>query len=292
MMLISVLSAGTSTGTPVFVQTGKDLFLEVNKPVTPLLQVKGSDFKWTLNDKINIVKLANGNAIILNFEDRAEFYKENYTLVLKNVQKKDSGEYIAKVSGKQEHLVAEYKVTVMDPVSPVKLEVNPSSSCNLTVICSTTDSHISSTYRCVNQTCSPEGRERSEVTTYPSIEVYLQQGLIICNHSNQVSWEQDTLEIKPLCEKQTGTGKIKRHHNKHFSHDVFLVNIFDTASQSHCLSALNSRAYIVWGKCCNCHMQIIINRYVTKYQKHTLVTKKRLNSDREIISTSRTVLPF
>ncbi|XP_051256678.1 uncharacterized protein LOC127363798 [Dicentrarchus labrax] len=194
---------GTSTGTPVFVQTGKDLFLEVNKPVTPLLQVKGSDFKWTLNDKINIVKLANGNAIILNFEDRAEFYKENYTLVLKNVQKKDSGEYIAKVSGKQEHLVAEYKVTVMDPVSPVKLEVNPSSSCNLTVICSTTDSHISSTYRCVNQTCSPEGRERSEVTTYPSIEVYLQQGLIICNHSNQVSWEQDTLEIKPLCEKQT-----------------------------------------------------------------------------------------
>ncbi|KAI3374673.1 hypothetical protein L3Q82_021243 [Scortum barcoo] len=81
-----------------------------------------------------------------------------------------------------------------NPVSPVKVTVSScsSESCNLTVTCSTVDAHISSTFRCDNKTCSEEGGERSEDTTRPSsITVYLEQGIIICNHSNHVSWKQD-----------------------------------------------------------------------------------------------------
>ncbi|KAI3374244.1 hypothetical protein L3Q82_006094 [Scortum barcoo] len=156
--------SGSITET-LFVQTGKDLLLDVEKRVD---LGEGIDLIWSFN----------------------------------NVQKIDSGDYTAVVSGENNRLVAKYKVTVQDPVSPVKVTVSScsSESCNLTVTCSTVDAHISSTFRCDNKTCSEEGGERSEDTTRPSsITVYLEQGFIICNHSNHVSWKQDKKEIKSFC---------------------------------------------------------------------------------------------
>ncbi|XP_031154004.2 uncharacterized protein LOC116048862 isoform X2 [Sander lucioperca] len=91
-----------------------------------------------------------------------------------------------------------------DPVSPVKLSVDSVSSssdwCNLTVSCRAQDSHINSTFRCLNHTCSQEGGERSQGTpSAVDLHVYLSTGSIICNHSNQVSWTKDIKIIKHFC---------------------------------------------------------------------------------------------
>ena len=94
------------------------------------------------------------------------------------------------------------------PVSPVTLTVDSVStssvSCNLTVSCRAQDAHINTTFTCVDQTCSQEGGERSEVTTSGSVlKVYL--GLndsIICNHSNQVSWKKGMIKIQDVCLQQ------------------------------------------------------------------------------------------
>ena len=236
MILMSVLLAGASSVTPVFVQRGEDLLLHVRKHVA---LNEESDFKWRFNGSTNIVKVdADEKTTIFKSYKSREISVQNYTLCLKNVQKADSGRYTAFVSGSKEQPVAEYEVTVLgkflnisnvapqqhpvskpshqfifipDPVSPVKLtvdSVSSSSDCNLTVTCSTQDSHISSTFTCDNKTCSQEGGERSD----SSINVYQKQGVIICNHSNLVSFKQDELEIKDHCEQHPG--KIKRHYSK------------------------------------------------------------------------------
>lgn len=165
----------------MFVQTGKDLFLAVQKPVT-LTDI--SDFLWKYNGSKNLVKINKDKAF--NFSGRVESSRTNYSLLLKNVQKNDSGDYTALVSGTNDDLVAKYQVTVQgkflnilnidtqqctafmrllspssDPVSPVELTVNPvsrsSDSCLLTVTCRAQDALINSTVRCANHTCSQEG---------------------------------------------------------------------------------------------------------------------------------------
>ncbi|KAG8013827.1 hypothetical protein GBF38_016016 [Nibea albiflora] len=110
--------------------------------------------------------------------------------------------YKAVIAAEEDKTVAEYEVTVQDPVSAVNLTVNCSSALNFTVTCSTVDSHISSTFRCDNKTCS---RESSTTTDPSSIDVYLDQGFIFCNHSNHVSWEHKKEEIKSVCEPPPGS---------------------------------------------------------------------------------------
>ncbi|XP_027147405.1 uncharacterized protein LOC109140109 [Larimichthys crocea] len=192
---------GSSTVTPVFVQTGKDLLLDVKEPVT---LDDDSDFIWRHNGAINIVKVS-GNNKPKTYKEGAESLG-NYSLLLKNVQQKDSGMYNAVISAAKDRTVAEYKVTVQDPVSAVNLTVNCSSAPNITVTCSTVDSRISSTFRCDNKTCS---RERSDATTDPSsIDVYLDEGFIICNHSNHVSWEHKKEIKSKVCEPPPVTSHV------------------------------------------------------------------------------------
>ncbi|XP_070701064.1 SLAM family member 9-like [Pempheris klunzingeri] len=198
-LLYSYETHGTSSVTPVFVQTGEELSLDVKKQVD---REEDSDFIWQLNGSMNIVKLSDSNRIRVhkNYAGRADISLQNYTLFLRDVQKDDSGDYSAHVSGDQVQIVAKYKVIVQDPVSPVELTVNSSisGSCNVTVTCTSVDSHISSTFRCDNQTCSKEEGDKSEAHL-ASIHVYLEQGFFICNHSNLVSWKQDRKEVKSIC---------------------------------------------------------------------------------------------
>ena len=112
MILMSVLLAGTNSGTPVFEQTGKDLLLHVKEHVEIK---KGSDFRWRVNGSKNVVKFFAKNDPIIygDYKGRVEFSVQNYTLCLKKAQMADSGRYTAIVSGDQDQVVADYKVTVL-----------------------------------------------------------------------------------------------------------------------------------------------------------------------------------
>ncbi|XP_065809780.1 CD48 antigen-like [Labrus bergylta] len=201
-MILGLLAGIQAQGTPVFVQTGTDLLLDVKKPVV----LKEADlFMWTVG-RANVVRLAHGGkpTISPNYKSRAELSAQTHSLLLKNVQKRDSGVYRARVSADKDITVAEYSVTVLDPVSGVKLTVKlcSSDSTKVTVICSTEDSLISSTFTCDTQTCSHEGGERAEIITpSASLDVYLERGSVICNHSNQVSSTRDIQKIEDFCRK-------------------------------------------------------------------------------------------
>ncbi|KAM4605027.1 SLAM family member 5-like [Polymixia lowei] len=194
---------GSSGVKRVFVLKGEDVRLEVQKPVK--LEGESDDFIWKFKGKKNIFKYSfQSKSPSSVYKDRIEFSEENYSLLLKNLQEADSGLYHAVVSGEEEDFVANYSVIVQERVSPAVLTVTSVSSsppsCNLTVTCRGQDSSVNSTFRCDNRTCSQEGGERSEVmTSTVPLYVYLLNGSIICNHSNQVSWSTNMREIQPLC---------------------------------------------------------------------------------------------
>ncbi|XP_053186764.1 SLAM family member 5-like [Scomber japonicus] len=209
-----VLFTGSSAVTTVFVQKGKDLHLDVNNTV---VIPEFDEFRWRFNGTHSIVRLSpdERTRITDSYKGRVEFYVQNHSLLLKNVQHSDSGGYTALITGDTTQLLTEYKVIIQDPVSPVNLSVNPVSnsreSCNLTVTCSTEDSLINSTFTCDNQTCHQEGEEQSEVTTSgSSLLVYLLNDSIICNHSNQISRTTDMMEIWPLCYPTADQRKRKK----------------------------------------------------------------------------------
>ncbi|CAB1438704.1 unnamed protein product [Pleuronectes platessa] len=118
------------------------------------------------------------------------------------------------------NVTATVKLVEHNPVSlvtgTVDLLSSSSDSCNLTVTCSTQDSHhISRTFRCDNTTCSQEeGGERSKVTTSgSSLRVYLSKNFsVICSHSNQVSSDEHTTMMRNLCFKPPAL--VSQSHSK------------------------------------------------------------------------------
>ncbi|XP_073347746.1 uncharacterized protein [Pagrus major] len=213
-LLVCVKAQGSSAVTPVFVQKGEDVMLNL----TEADDLENSAVIWNFNNKSSnevsiLVRwfLRTEPKVSPDYTGRIEFTGKKYCVKLKNLQETDSGVYTARVMGAVVvQTIAEYSVTVQDPVSPVKLTVDSvsssSDSCNLTVTCSTQDSHISSTFTCDNKTCSQEGGERSEVTTSgASLRVYLVNDSITCNHSNQVSWTEGVTKIQHFCPRHDGS---------------------------------------------------------------------------------------
>ncbi|KAM8728914.1 uncharacterized protein AB9X84_002022 isoform 1-T1 [Acanthopagrus schlegelii] len=199
---------GSSAVTPVFVQKGDDVILNL----TEADDLENRAVFWNFTDKSS-----NEESVLVKwhprtepevspgYRGRIEFPVNRCCVKLKNLQETDNGVYTGRVMGSVGLISStEYNVTVQDPVSPVKLTVDSvsssSDSCNLTVTCSTQDSHISSTFTCNTKTCSQEGGERSEVTTSgASLRVYLVNDSITCNHSNQVSWTKNMTNIQDFC---------------------------------------------------------------------------------------------
>ncbi|KAI4809253.1 hypothetical protein KUCAC02_018159 [Chaenocephalus aceratus] len=202
--LNSCETQGISAGTPVFVLKGEDLHLNVTKAV-----VLGDFdlFFWKCNESSIVRFNSKDKKVSANYTGRVEFPGNNYSVKLKNLQEADSGVYSAEVTKESIEEVAKYNVKVQDRASPVNLTVvnssvsENSSSCSFTATCSSQDSHINSTFSCDTGTCSQEGGERSEGIPDTFLQVHQSNGLIICNHSNHVSWTNDTKIIKDVCPK-------------------------------------------------------------------------------------------
>uniref|UniRef100_A0A3B3HA30 Immunoglobulin V-set domain-containing protein n=1 Tax=Oryzias latipes TaxID=8090 RepID=A0A3B3HA30_ORYLA len=165
------------------------------------------DLFWKYN-KVKMAKFSsNSKPVIYNpYKERAEVFPNNFSLVLKNVQHSDSGIYKAVLSSSTDHTKVEYNVKVQ--VSPVNLTVIDSNStsflCERTVICRTVDSTITKTFVCNKETCSQVDKEHA-TTNSSSLDVYIQEKHIICNHSNQVSWKQERIPISSVCWAAPGT---------------------------------------------------------------------------------------
>uniref|UniRef100_A0A8D0A7G1 Immunoglobulin subtype domain-containing protein n=1 Tax=Sander lucioperca TaxID=283035 RepID=A0A8D0A7G1_SANLU len=200
----------SSAVTPVFVQKGEDVLLNVTtadvlEDFIYYLLLFIYFLEWKFNNKKEfLIRFLPGRDPLFSddyYKERIEFSVKKYSMKLKNLQEVDSGVYTARVIG--------------DPVSPVNLSVdsvsNSSDWCNLTVSCRAQDSHINSTFRCDTHNCSQEGGERPQVTpSAADLHVYLSKGSIICNHSNQVSWNKDIEIIEHVCH----AGKTERLNHK------------------------------------------------------------------------------
>ncbi|KAM9720187.1 uncharacterized protein ACNS7B_020753 isoform 1-T2 [Menidia menidia] len=210
LFLTLLLCIDTSVSRAVYLQTGESVFLNVTETDVPanffILSWKFSG----LNDLLISFLHNQKPRVHPNYSSRMEYDVNTYFVKLRNLQKADSGVYTAKATAFNVKTVAEYNVTVQDPVSPVKMAVTPNSSvslsCNLTVTCSTEDAHISSTFTCDNKTCRLEGGERSQITkSAASLHVRLSGQSIICNHSNQISWTKDVIKIQDHCFHHDGS---------------------------------------------------------------------------------------
>ncbi|KAL7842131.1 hypothetical protein SRHO_G00238200 [Serrasalmus rhombeus] len=180
----------------VFGLVGSSAYLDIQHPVP-----KFDDFLWVFNGTKSVLKYYTEGKTkkpSTAYEGRVEFNEETYSLTLKNLQKNDSGLYEAKASGTQKTVVAEYRLSVFDPVEAPVLTLQLSrDTCNITLTCIGHDIYIKSS--CYKETC-----EEKEVTFPGGITLSLSPNAssIICNYSNPVSWKTDVLErrkLKQLC---------------------------------------------------------------------------------------------
>uniref|UniRef100_A0A4W5L8Q9 Immunoglobulin V-set domain-containing protein n=1 Tax=Hucho hucho TaxID=62062 RepID=A0A4W5L8Q9_9TELE len=167
-------------------------------------------FKWMFNTSDNVVTYIHEieTQVTRKYQGRAEFIEGNFSLLLKNLTEGDGGCYTAAVSGEKNKDIAKYQISVQERVEPPVLTVDFNSTinaiCNVTVTCRGQNTSVTSS--CNSRTCSQVGGESrgAETSTVPLLSVYVAGGSIICNHSNQVSWANNTMEIKTICVSKSG----------------------------------------------------------------------------------------
>ncbi|XP_070989815.1 SLAM family member 5-like isoform X1 [Oncorhynchus clarkii lewisi] len=191
----------SSESSSVFVLKGQDVRLDVQENV----QLKELEFfKWTIGSR-NILRCTDTLSVRVapEYKNRVEFYKGNFSLLLKNIQEGDSGPYTAVVSGDKDKTIIVHQLVLQERIEPPVLTVDSNSTvnvtCNVTVACRGQNTSVTSS--CNSSTCSQVGGESrgAETSTVPLLSVYVAGGSIICNHSNQVSWANDTKDIVELC---------------------------------------------------------------------------------------------
>ncbi|XP_046732046.1 natural killer cell receptor 2B4-like isoform X2 [Silurus meridionalis] len=179
-----------------------DVFRMVNSSVQLDVQKEVPDDSyvgWTFNTNKNIVW--NRGTLTKNYKDRAEFNEKTFRLTLKNLQKSDSGLYAADAENEDSTTkVAKYQLCVLDPVEKPVLNVSHQQSnvtCNVTFICKT--QYFSVTSNCYSDQCNNKTEKESGNFL---LLLNIRNDLIVCNHSNPVSWENATMEmkhVKQLC---------------------------------------------------------------------------------------------
>ncbi|XP_051555786.1 SLAM family member 9-like isoform X5 [Myxocyprinus asiaticus] len=199
LIIYTVCNTGSSAVISVFVETGSSVTLDI--PAHELTKIGAVSWK---NEKlIQIVtyfREYKDLTLDSSYEGRVDFNNKTFSLTLKNMQKTDSGVYMATTLGEQSRKISEFKVSVIDAVEVPILKVvsnwSRSDSCTVNFICTGHDLILNSTYQ--NNRCSPEN-----VTPYENYNLILNcsKESIICNHSNPVSWKTDIKNIKNLCEE-------------------------------------------------------------------------------------------
>ncbi|XP_060761309.1 SLAM family member 9-like isoform X3 [Neoarius graeffei] len=200
MQLVSFLSLFVS------ITVSDGIFKLVNSSVQLDVQTKDyefTDFTWSFNKSKNIVKCYKNSPSIAftDYKNRVEVNEKTQSLTLKNLQKTDSGLYEAVASGEQNRIVAEYQLTVLDPVEKPVHNVSPQQSngiCNVTLSCEA--QKLSVTAHCYSDRCDMKVKEKA-VDGFHSLSLYVSNSFIICNHSNPVSWKNTTMEmnVKQFC---------------------------------------------------------------------------------------------
>ncbi|KAL7842149.1 hypothetical protein SRHO_G00238380 [Serrasalmus rhombeus] len=182
-----------SQSSDVFRLVGKSVHLDIQHPVPEF-----DDLYWIFNKTENVIKYTYSKNIkkFPAYVDRVEFNKETYNLTLKNLQKTDSGLYEAEATGGKVITVVNYTLSVLDPVDLPQIQIHQLSrgTCNITLTCRGHDLTINSS--CYNETC-----EEKEVKSPGGIALSLSVSgsIIICNHSNPVSWRNITLDMRKTC---------------------------------------------------------------------------------------------
>uniref|UniRef100_A0A3Q2NW93 Immunoglobulin subtype domain-containing protein n=1 Tax=Fundulus heteroclitus TaxID=8078 RepID=A0A3Q2NW93_FUNHE len=188
---------GSTSVNHVFVQTGKDLILNLTEAE---IAQNSKLWLWQFNGKGLVTFSAPSPPTVEEpYTGRIEVLEKKYNVKLKNLQKSDSGIYTAKTVLPTEKTLIEYNITAQDPVSSVDLTVNLTSNTSssiFTVTCRAGNSFISSTLRCENRTC---GESRGVTTSGSYLRIYQLNESITCNHSNQVSFIKATKKIEDYC---------------------------------------------------------------------------------------------
>ncbi|XP_037386951.1 SLAM family member 9-like isoform X2 [Pygocentrus nattereri] len=176
----------------VFGLVGSSVYLDIQHTVPTF-----DDFLWVFNGTKSVLKYYTEGKTkkpSTAYEGRVEFNEETYSLTLKNLQKNDSGLYQAKASGTQKTVVAEYRLSVLDPVeAPVLNHQLSNDTCNITVTCRGHDFSINSS--CYRKAC------KEKAVTSPggiTLSLSVNGSRIICNHSNPVNHKNKVLEMTEL----------------------------------------------------------------------------------------------
>nr|XP_055059789.1 uncharacterized protein LOC129443308 [Misgurnus anguillicaudatus] len=188
--------SGFSTEDTVFVETGASVQLNIQRDKLP---DEFEEIIWQNEKSETIVKYYNEFKRVKDYDDykdRVDFNTESFSLTLKNMKKTDSGVYTAMARGESDTLIAEHRVSVIYAVEAPVLTVNSNLSstglCNFT--CKTDNITINTVIN-NSSSCS------EEVTSSEIYHLSLRciNDFIICNHSNPVSWKNDTKTIEPIC---------------------------------------------------------------------------------------------
>ncbi|XP_051555784.1 natural killer cell receptor 2B4-like isoform X4 [Myxocyprinus asiaticus] len=199
LIIYTVCNTGSSAAISVFVETGSSVTLDIQAHEL----TKIGALSWKNEKLVQIVtyfREYKDLTLDSSYKGRVDFNNKTFSLTLKNMQKTDSGVYMATTLGEQSRKISEFKVSVIDAVEVPILKVvsnwSRSDSCTVNFICTGHDLILNSTYQ--NNRCSPEN-----VTPYENYNLILNcsKESIICNHSNPVSWKTDIKNIKNLCEE-------------------------------------------------------------------------------------------